>query len=145
MAEKTEKEHEHVEDKAEEKTHIFFARELRFDYKLLEALCDYFESLREFSHHLSENHYYSENINKSLVKINLDMHALGLEIRELEATGAKFYSSVHRCFLVGEKPVIDKSTFAQFSSRVEAAWGKAEQLSSGLKTLVESIKTEYGK
>ncbi|MBI4406512.1 hypothetical protein HY571_01210, partial [Candidatus Micrarchaeota archaeon] len=135
----------HVEDKAEEKTHVFFAREVKFDYKSLEALCDFFESLRDFSHHLSENHYYSENINKNLVKMNLDMHALGLEIRELEATGAEFYSSVHCCFLAAEKPVVDKKRFSEFSGQVGAAWSKAHGISAGLKALVEGIKTEYGK
>lgn len=144
MSEKTEKEHEHVEDKAEEKTNVFFAKECDFSFKSLEALTNFFDSLRDFSHHLSENHYYSENLNKKVMTANLELHSLSLELREIDVTAEEFFSNVNKAVLAGKTPAVDKKDFAEFKKRLETARSRVFGISSTLKQLVADMKREYG-
>lgn len=144
MTEKTEKEHEHVEDKAEEKTYVFFAKECDFSFKSLEGLTNFFESLRDFSHHLSENHYYSENMNKKVMAANLELHSLSLELHEIDITAEELFSNVHKAVLAGKVPEVNKKSIDEFKKRLETARLRVFNVSATLKQLVSDIKREYG-
>lgn len=139
-----EKEHEHVEEKAEEKTYAFFASECDFSFKYLEGLTNFFESLRDFSHHLSENHYYSEAMNKKVMTANLELHSLALELHELDITADEFFSTVHKAILANKKPAIDQKAFSVFKQRLEATRKRVFDVNTALKQLVNDIKREYG-
>ena len=137
-------EHEHVEDKADEKTQVFFAKELDFSFERLDGLTSFFESLREFSHHLSENHYYSESINKRVMSATLELHSISLELHEIGATVNQFYSTVHKAILAETKPIVNQKQFGELKQRFAAAEQRVFDLSASLKKLVDEIKREYG-
>ncbi len=131
-------------DKFEEKTLVFFAKEFNFSFEYLKSLAEFLESLRDFSHHLSENHYYSENINRKVMSLNLESHLIALELKNLEAQASKFYAEVHKQFLAGKKPSIDKKSFSTFANQVDSCNGKVYSLCVGLQELVMQIKKEQG-
>ena len=133
-----------VSEKKQEETAAFFAKEFNFSFDSLHQLVDFFDDLREFSHHLSENHYYSEAINKKVIAINLDIHLLSLELPCLELIGCKFYNEAHKAILAEKKPEIDKSSFEAFYKQLNATEKKALETNQSLQKLVNEIKIEYG-
>ena len=139
----TEKE-DKFEDKADEKTYVLFAKECDFSFKSLEGLTTFFESLRDFSHHLSENHYYSDNINKKVMGANLELHSLALELHQLDAEANPFFATANKAILAAKTPEVDKKKFADFKQRLETAATKVYGLNASLRQLVEEIKREYG-
>src|SRR3989338_8516627 len=103
-----------VEEKAEEKTRAFFAREFDFTFATIEDLLHFFESLRDLTHHLTESHYYSENVNKKVMVNTFDLHACGLELKQLETEGNEFFNEGQKAFLAGKAPQVDAKAFKAF-------------------------------
>lgn len=143
MAEKSEKEHEHVEDKAQEKANVFFAKEFDFTFATLEDLLQFFDSLRDLTHHLTESHYYSESVNKKVMLITFDLHACGLELKQLEAEGNEFFNDAQKAFLASKTPQIDAKAFKLFVQKCTAAKKTVFGLNTSLQNLVKEIKKEY--
>ena len=144
MAEKTEsKTDDKFEDKAEEKTHAFFAREFDYNFATLEDLLGFFDSLRELTHHLTESHYYSENVNKKVMAITFDLHACGLELKQLEAEGNEFFNDGQTAFLASKQPQIDAKAFKAFVQRSQTCRKTVFDLNTALQNLVKEIKREY--
>ncbi len=142
MSEKS-TEHEHVEDKADEKTRVFFAKEFDFTFATLEDLLQFFDSLRELTHHLTESHYYSENVNKKVMVITFDLHACGLELKQLELEGNEFFNEGQKAFLAAKPPQIDVKAFKAFVQKCQTAKKTVLELNDSLKNLVKEIKKEY--
>ncbi len=138
-----EKNVEHVEDKAEEKTRAFFAREFDFTFATLDDLIQFFDSLRELTHHLTESHYYSENVNKKVMVITFDLHACGLELKQLELEGNEFFNEGQKAFFAGKEPQIDRKVFGAFVQKCQTSKKAVLELNDSLKNLVKEIKKEY--
>ena len=131
------------EEKIEEQVAAYFAKELSFTFSEVKNVLEFFESMREFSHHLSENHYYSEGINKRVMGINLDIHSLSLELPQLQLEGYGYYDVVEVALLSAKTPQLDKGKFEDFRKHLATAKKKAVDLNTVLQKLVGEIRLEY--
>ncbi len=132
-----------MSEKIEEQVAEFFAKEFSFTFNSVEGLHDLFNSLREFSHHLSENHYYSEAINKKVMSINLDLHSLSLELPRIAEQANSFDDEATIALLAGKKPSISKSDFESFKKKLADSRKRVVELNESLQILVKEIKAEY--
>lgn len=133
-----------MSEKIEEQVAEYFAKEHAFSFHALDNLLDLFDSLRDFSHHLSENHYYSEVINKKVMAINLDLHLLSLQLPLLETEGKTLNTEVTVAILAGKKPSLNKAIFEAFKKKFSENKTRVIELNESLQVLVKEIKVEYG-
>ena len=132
-----------MSEKIEEQVAEYFAKEHSFSFRALDNLLDLFDSLRDFSHHLSENHYYSEAINKKVMAINLDIHLLSLQLPILETEGKTLNNEATIAILAGEKPTLNKAIFETYKKKISNNKVRVVELNESLQVLVKEIKFEY--
>ncbi len=132
-----------MSEKFDEEVAVFFAKEFAFSFGSVKGLLDFFDELREFSHHLSENHYYSENINKRIMALNLEVHSLALELAKIDAEASKFHASAEAGLMAGKSPVINKLEFEALRANLENNYKKVIELNDSLQKLVRDVKQEY--
>ena len=137
-------EHGHSEEKGpDEKVAVYFAREFGFSFDQLHSLMEFFDAMREFSHHLTENHYYSETLNSKVVNCTLELHSLALELKAVELQAGELGAEACTAILTGKEPNIDKTLFAAFQNRFAEARKRSLAVHASLLQLVDEIKREY--
>ncbi len=134
---------EHGEKSEDEQASAYFAKEFNFSFEQLDCLIDFFDSLRDFAHHLTENHYYSESLNKSVADCTLELHSISLELNAVELEGREISVEATKAIAAAKSPNIDKSTFANFKKKFDNVRKKSLALHDSLFKLVDEIKREY--
>lgn len=142
--EKHEEHSGHTEEKGpDEKVAAYFAKEFDFSFDEVHALLDFFEAMRDFSHHLTENHYYSETLNSKVVNCTLELHALALELKAVELQAGDFSTKASKAILSDRAPAIVKNAFTDFQKRFAETRKRCLAVHASLLSLVEEIKKEY--
>lgn len=144
MEKHDEHEHSHAgEEGPDEKVAAYFAKEFDFSFDQLHSLLEFFEAMREFSHHLTENHYYSESLNSKVVNCTLELHALALELNSVELQAGELGAEAGKAIITGQEPSIDKGSFAAFQKKFTETRQRSLAVHASLLQLVEEIKREY--
>ncbi|MFH0713026.1 MAG: hypothetical protein V1722_00905 [Candidatus Micrarchaeota archaeon] len=131
-----------MDEKIEEKTNTFFAKEFSFSFKALDNTLELFDSVREFCHHISEAHYYSETINKKIFAMTLDVHLLSLQLPLLQKQARELYSEAEIAIDAGKTPTIQKKSIDELKIQLQTVDKKINELNTSLQKLVSDIKIE---
>ena len=109
----------------------------------LKDVGEFLKTMQDFAHYLSTSQYFSENLNKKVAMLTLDIDSLALRVEVLRLMEDMLYAAAEKSALRKEVIKLDKAKVEKLKSEVEEVEKALMDTSGSALALTKEIRGEF--